>query len=394
MTTGYEQHTDNFYKYFGNTDYQIKDNYSLIHDDNSLLFVNSTIVFTKDEIRNNDLIPKTAQLQDCFRSKGYSDSLIYFKMVGITGMEESKYIMFKDFMDYLVNICGLPFDDIYAVCCERDLDLQNLWNTVGNKKNLHLIEGKTDKFKVTWKYGEGYDFLGRGMTIVANNPEVETCSPGCSIECSCPKYRKIGDAVIIEKKHHKEGIDHKYFDIGFGLERIMAYKHFNSEFKINNYDQIINRIENMGFDFDSAKGIFNINRALFRVFAEGVLPSNNKRGYVVKKIIRELYRLIAEKNKWSIFDICNDYRRVCEIQNYYEIVNSECKILMINEFKKYSVSINKGLIEAKKYINANKNNIDENFYKIIYDTFGVPKELIQDFADNKLDHLDMIDLRF
>ena len=367
----------NFYKERG---YRIYENKPILSkEDPTLLLVNSTIALFKDAINNREFIPDTAHVQDCFRANGDLDNpamMLYFKMVGNVAMVDSIDKVLNDFISFLTDICKIPSERIYGVIREDDTDLQRSWESSSLKGNLETISvGEALQYSTRWKYGKGYNFTGRGLTIVCDNPSIQKCNAGCNITCPCEKYLQLGNLIIVESEEHPI----QYLDLGFGLERIAAYQSENETYNLPEFQVLISELEDMDIGAAESKKLINLVRGAFKLIDVGVVPANKKEGYILKSIIRHLTNeliCLGGKEFNNVNDIYHSVYKVLE--GFDTEINPNNNESIVNEINKYINSLEKGINRAKKYIRKNKNGDKTLMKNKLTSTYGMPAFLIED----------------
>lgn len=374
-----------YVRFYRERGYRIYDNQPILSkDDPTLLFVNSTIALFKEAINDGEYIPDTAQVQDCFRANGDLDNpsmMLNFKMIGNVAMIDSINKLLNDFISFLIDICNIPSEHIYGVIKEDDLDLIQAWKESPLAHNLETIkDGEALQYSTRWTYGEGYHFTGRGLTIVCENPLIQTCSSGCSIKCSCEKYLQLGNLIIVESEENMD----KYLDLGFGLERIAAYHFKNDTYSLPAYKLLISEFAKIGIEPAQSKKLTNLIRGAFKLAAAGVVPANKKEGYILKSIIRHLTNELIYINGKDLERVNEVYELIYKVLEGFDAdINKDHSETIIQEINKYINSIGKGMDLAKKYMNKNKKmNIRQMKDKII-STYGIPGFLIDELVQER-----------
>lgn len=382
-----EHLTQSYIKYYTKKNYQIHENVPLSSlDDPTLFFVNSTIAVFKENIKNNEFILDTAQVQDCFRSNGNVDDpslSLFFKMIGNVAMIESITTILNDFISFLIEIGQVSLKYIYGIISENDHDLQALWRSTLLTNNMVLIpDNKSDDYPTRWAYGKGYEFTGRGLTFVCDNPTIPKCSPKCNIFCNCSKYLAIGNLIIVESNLHQN----KYIDLGCGLERIASYKYKNDLYLLPEMKNLVEKLINLGFNDISAKKIINLMRGIFKLIAEKVHPSNKKEGYILKSLIKYLINEIILLTSKDIDLINTIYNSIFQIMKHFDNeINDNYNIVLLSEISKSILNMNQNITSAQKFIRKNVTWPKEKLQQRITETFGLPPYIVNDIIKIQLD---------
>ena len=106
-------------------------NHSIISNDPTLLYLNSTMVHFKQKMNDKEYIENTVLLQDCFRNNSNSKSLNAFSMIGVSAMIETLSSAFEYLWRYITDILKLNKESIHCVIHRNDEDLKTLWSKFG-----------------------------------------------------------------------------------------------------------------------------------------------------------------------------------------------------------------------------------------------------------------------
>lgn len=283
---------------------------------------------------------------------------------------------------------------------------ENWWSRSGMTANMPVGEPGGPDSEVFWDFGEQ-------LGMHEKSPYKDQ---PCHINCECGRFLEIGNSVFMQYKKTEDGFDplpQNNIDFGGGLERmVMASMDVTDMFKIDSFVPIIAKIEEIsGQSYDS--GDENVKKAM-RIIADhiraatmimadvnGVEPSKSDQGYVVRRLIRRAVRygkqIGIEGDAWTVglAEIVMDgYREVYpEVKEKREFVIRA----LGEEEKKFGKALIKGLKKFDDYAfnqeprgkfgNMGKSwdqHIlygDDAFY--IYQTFGFPKEMMQELCEEK-----------
>lgn len=374
-----------FKRFFSNRDYVIDKNDSILTEDPTILFVNSTMVSYKDRMINQEFIEKTAKIQDCFRMNSDDESLILFKMLGIIADAKELETCVKDFLDFLVVCCEIPRDRLIVAIHHEDKRLINSCEGIINQKNIYLIDENSEMFSTRWTYGDVYDLKGKGLTIIYND-NLDYCSPSCDINCSCNKFRQIGNFIVINKGDS----DRSYLDFGFGLERTLSYKYNGDLFKIKDFKFYIDKIIELGYSYKRSKSIFNNMNSIIRLVSEKVTPSSKKTGYILRRLIRMLVNGFLEEGA-TLSEVEEKYLEVYKLFDYTS--EEYCNNVVLEEIELYLKNLKKSIESSKKFIRKNKLLSQSELIEKIKDTFGVPEVLTKKMLSYKKQNSN-IDIEF
>ncbi|MDO8515370.1 MAG: alanine--tRNA ligase, partial [bacterium] len=340
--------------------------------------------------------PRLVDIQKCFRGQdieevGDNRHDSFFEMMGNWSLGDYfKKEQCAWYWEFLTEVLKLPKEKIYvsvfggAENFDKDNEAIEIWKSLGVPED-HIKE--YDAKKNWWSRAGTPEQMPIGEP---GGPDSEVFydfgSPvhdGCHINCDCGRYLEIGNNVFMTYLKTADGfvpLAKKNIDFGGGLERTLAALNNDPDiFKTDLYSSIINAIEVI------AEKKYKDNNHSFRVVADhvkaavflisaGVVPSNKDRGYVLRRLIRRSVRfgnLIGIKNNY-LKDVA---RAVIETykEPYPELNDFNFKILEDEEIK-FRKTLEAGLKELNK---LGKNITGkEAFY--LYETFGFPRELIEE----------------
>ncbi|MBM7559152.1 alanine--tRNA ligase [Marinitoga litoralis] len=396
-----------FLEYFEKNGHKVMDSFPLIPSDPQLLFTVAGMVpfkpifwgkveptYTRIAtcqkcIRTNDIenVGRTARHQTFFEMLGNFSFGDYFKEEAI-----------KFAWEFLTEVLKLPKDKLWVSVYLDDDEAYNIWkDVIGFPAERIIRMGKEDNWwgpvGPTGPCGPSSEiYFDTGREDLCPNPE--KCTP----EDDCGRYVEIWNLVFTEYYQDEEGnllpLPRKNIDTGAGLERVTAaaqgvYDNFETDL----FTPIINKIEEIfGVKFRenektdiSIKVIADHSRAVTFLVSEGILPSNEGRGYVLRRILRRALRhgaLLGKKEPFitKIIDVViSEYGEI-----YSEIVD---KAKFINniveaEEKRFLETIDNGMEKLINYINSSEDKvIDGKFAFELYDTYGFPLDITKEIAE-------------
>ena len=234
----------------------------------------------------------------------------------------------------------------------------------------------------------------------------EPCGPDCKPGCHCGKYTEVGNDVFMQYEKHQDGhltpLEKKNVDTGWGLERNLAFLNgIDDVYKTDLFAPIIAYIEQASgikyeADEDSTRSMRiisdHLRTAVMLIGDEAkLLPSNEKAGYVLRRLIR---RAIRHGHKIGLKTA--DFLKIASIyiddiydDSYPLLVENRAFVLkeLENEINKFEATIENGLKEYKKILAAKKAEnvtvIDGKNAFRLYDTFGFPLELTVEMAEEE-----------
>ena len=304
-----------FIDYFAGKGHTVVPSSSLLpKGDQTLLFTNAGMVQFKKVFLEEETRPyKTAvTCQRCMRAGGKHNDL---ENVGRTARHHTFFEMLGNFSfgdyfkqgaieyawDFLTKVMELPESRLYVTIFETDDEAGAIWRKVSGLPDERIIKlGAKDNF---WSMGDVGPCGPCSEILIDQGPEAGCGSPTCAVGCDCDRYLELWNLVFMQYNRDADGtltpLPKPCIDTGMGLERLTAVM----QGKKTNYDSdlfspIINEIEDAssrkyGADHEmdvSIKAIADHARATTFLMADGVLPSNEGRGYVLRRIIRRAVR--------------------------------------------------------------------------------------------------------
>lgn len=401
---------EKFLKYFQSKGHTIVPSSGLLpQGDATLLFTNAGMiqfknVFLGDEIKEY----KTATTcQKCMRAGGKHNDL---ENVGRTERHHTFFEMLGNFSfgDYFkaeaIDYCwefltvemGLPKDKLYATVFTDDDEAEKLWaeRTDINKSQIIKL-GEEDNF---WSMGDTGP-CGPCSEVLIDQGEALSCGkPTCAPGCDCDRYLEIWNLVFMEFDRDKDGkltkLPRPSIDTGMGLERLAAVmQNKTSNYDTDVFQPLIKEIEKIASvkygessDTDiSIKAVADHSRAICFMIADGMLPSNEGRGYVLRRILRRAARHGRFLGIKGAFLHLTTDKVISEMSDIYpELKNSRETILKATkgEETRFLETLEQGLTmldsEIKRLSSDNKKVISGTFAFKLYDTYGFPLDLTED----------------
>lgn len=394
-----------FLEYFAERGHTIVPSSSLVpKDDPTLLFTNAGMVQFKDVFLGFDKRPYTqaVSVQKCVRAGGKHNDL---ENVGYTARHHTFFEMLGNFSfgdyfkreaieyawEFLTKVLKLPEEKLWVTVYKDDTESRDIWlNEIGVSKDRFSFCGEKDNF---WQMGD-VGPCGPCTEIFYDHGESVAGGPPGSEDEDGDRYVEIWNLVFMQYNRDPEGNLHPLpkpaVDTGMGLERITAVV----EKVHDNYDtdlfkplmQAVIKFSNNKIDANSnsLKVIADHIRSSAFLISDGVIPGNEGRGYVLRRIIRRAVRH-GHKNGLPMPFFYSLVDPLVEImgQAYPQLVeNSEyIEKIIREEEKNFSRTIETGLSLLKEAFDDVENKIipGEIVFKL-YDTYGFPVDLTQDIA--------------
>ncbi len=404
-----------FLKFFEDKGHlRVKSSPLIPKNDPTLLFTNAGMVQFKDYFLGKEKPPfkRATSCQKCMRAGGKHNDL---ENVGKTGRHHTFFEMLGNFSfgDYfkkeaiefawelVTKVFKLPEERLYVSVYEKDDEAFEIWNKViGLPENKIYRLGEKDNF---WAMGDTGP-CGPCSEIYYDRGEEFACGENCEIgTCDCDRYLEIWNLVFMQYERDESGkltpLAHPSIDTGMGLERIASVlQNVPSNYETDLIFPLVKWASDLsgipyGKDEKSSTSMRVIAdhlRALVFLIADGVLPSNEGRGYVLRRIIRRASRhgrLLGIEKPFLYRGI----EKVIEIMGdvYPEIVENKelIKKVALKEEERFSRTLERGLYILQELIEKLKSNGEdtipgEEVFKL-YDTFGFPLDLILEVANDE-----------
>lgn len=343
-------------------------------------------------IRTGDIenVGKTARHGTYFEMLGNFSFGDYFKKEAIAWSWE-----------FVTEVLKLPVDKLYVSVYEEDDEAEKIWHEDIGVPMDHIFRmGKEDNF---WEAGTDGP-CGPCSEIYFDRGEKYGCGkPGCTVGCDCDRYMEFWNLVFTQFERHEDGtytpLAQKNIDTGMGLERLAALmQDVGSIFDVDTVKAIrdhVCRIAGCEYGAEykkdvSIRVITDHIRAVTFLASDGVLPSNEGRGYVMRRLLRRAVRhgKLLGINGLFLKDLvktvveCNK----CEYNELEEKYDYIVKVLTTEE-QNFNSTIDRGMKILEEYIekmqSEGKTVLDgENCFKLS-DTYGFPIDLTREILEEK-----------
>ncbi len=386
---------------------------SLIPDDPSLLLTSAGMVqFKPYFLHQKEFDPAyigTTTAQKCVRTNdidniGDARHLSFFEMLG--NFSFGKY--FKNEMcawayEFSTEVLGLPAEKLYFTVYEDDDETIEIWKELGVPEDHISRLGEEDNF---WRAGPTGPCGPCSEIYFDQGPEVGCGSPDCKPGCDCDRYLEYWNCVFTQFDGQEDGtlapLKTKNIDTGMGLERIAAIM----QGVTNNYDTDVLRSlvavgekltgKAYGTDHEvdtSLRIMADHSRSVAFMIADGILPSNEGRGYVLRRLLR---RAVMKGHLLGLDKpFLNDY--IDEIVNlmgsvYPEIVENRelMRGIILSEEERFGANLRQGrafLAQALDGLDGTVLPGDEAF--TLHDTYGFPVDITRELCEERGVAVDM-----
>jgi len=298
--------------------------------------------------------------------------------------------------DFLTNHLGILPEKLWVTIYEDDDEAGTIWHQkVGIPLSRIVRLGKKDNF---WAMGDTGPCGPCSEIIFDQGPEIGCDRPDCAVGCDCDRYLELWNLVFMQFNQNEQGVKtplpQPSIDTGMGLERISAVvQGVKSNYEIDLLSTIITFVGELAekeygndpSDDISLSVIADHSRAVSFLISDGVLPSNEGRGYVLRRVIRRavrhgrkigLSRLFLYRATGVVVDIMRDaYPELAEARDF---IAQAVK----NEEERFSETLEVGLKLLQEEIEhlkaANHDSLPGSTVFKLYDTFGFPVDLTAD----------------
>lgn len=403
---------NSFIKYFSERDHRVVPSSSLIPaGDPTLLFTNAGMVQFKDVFLGKEkrAYSRAVTAQKCVRAGGKHNDL---DMVGRTGRHHTFFEMLGNFSfgdyfkreaidyawEFLTAVLGLEGDRLWATVFEKDEEARRLWiDQVGLPPDRVVAMGEKDNF---WSMGDTGP-CGPCSEVIYDRGNEYSCSERCGIgRCDCDRWLELWNLVFMQYERDEEGgltpLPRPSIDTGMGLERIASVlQGVDSNFETDLILPVMREIERMcGMRYEPGKldmpfrVIADHSRACTFLVADGVVPSNEGRGYVLRRVLRRAVRFGRSLGMREPFL----HRLVpvvvsCMEDGYPELRERAQMVKQViqGEEERFLLNLEEGTKRAEEMISQalseGRGELSGEEAFLLYDTYGFPLDLAEDIAE-------------
>lgn len=404
-----------YLSFFEGKEHLVMKSFSLVpHNDNSSLLIMAGMAPLKPYFTGQEIPPKkrVATCQKCVRTVDIENvgktarHLTFFEMLGNFSFGDYfKHEAIAWSWEFLTKVIGLEPERLYPSVYGEDDEAFNIWTDeigVPAEKITRFYRDENGECDNFWEHGAGP--CGPCSEIYYDRGEQYGCGkPGCKVGCDCDRYMEVWNNVFTQfdgdgHGNYKE-LENKNIDTGMGLERLaVIVQEVDSVFDIDTMKAIRDKIcslAGVNYHSDEIKDISirlvtdHIRSSTFMV-SDGIMPSNNGRGYVLRRLIRRAVRhgrklginnqFMAELAQTVINESKDGYPELDEKREF--ILN-----VLSQEEDKFDKTIDQGLnilneMQKKMEESGNKELPGGDAFKL-YDTYGFPLDLTTEILDEK-----------
>ncbi len=399
-----------FLSYFESKGHLRLPSFSLIpHHDASLLLINSGMAPMKTWFTREEEPPRNrvTTCQKCIRTGdieniGKTDRHgTYFEMLGNFSFGDYfKREAIHFCWEFLTDVVGLEPDRLYPSIYLDDDEAFNVWHDeIGIAPERIFRFGKEDNF---WEHGAGP--CGPCSEVYYDRgPEHGCGKPTCTVGCDCDRYIEVWNNVFSQFVNDGEGhyseMKNKNIDTGMGLERLACVcQNVNSLFDVDTVMNITNRVSELtGAHYgqsqksdESLRVITDHIRASVMMICDGVLPSNEGRGYVLRRLLRRAARhgKLLGVDKPFLHDVVDTVIHENE-SAYPDLREKQDYITRVirTEEEKFSRTLDDGMKIYQELMSAHREKGETVFSGAdafrLYDTYGFPVDLTAEMVSDE-----------
>ena len=399
-----------FLDFFESKGHLVMKSFSLVpHNANSLLLINSGMAPLKPYFTGQEIPPRrrVATCQKCIRTGDIEN-------IGKTARHGTFFEMLGNFSfgdyfkteaihwswEFLTEVVGLDPDRLYPSVYLDDDEAFDIWNKeVGIPAERIFRFGKEDNF---WEHGSGP--CGPCSEIYYDRGEKFGCGkPGCTVGCDCDRYIEVWNNVFSQFDNDGHGnyseLKQKNIDTGMGLERLaVVVQGVDSLFTVDTNKALLDRVCQLaGKEYQkdhetdvSLRIVTDHIKSCTFMISDGIMPSNEGRGYVLRRLLRRAARHGRKLGIEGKF-LADLSTTVIELSKdgYPELEEKQAMILKVlsEEEDKFNKTIDQGLsilgdMEAEMQTAGEKSLSGANAFKL-YDTYGFPLDLTKEILEER-----------
>jgi alanyl-tRNA synthetase len=378
-------------------------------NDASLLLINSGMAPMKQWFQNPETAPRrrVTTCQKCIRTGDIEN-------VGKTARHGTFFEMLGNFSfgdyfkheatawawEFFTKIMEIPKDRLWISVYEDDDEAKDIWINEVGVDPTHIVKlGKEDNF---WEHGTGP--CGPCSEIYFDRGEEYGCgSPTCGVGCDCDRYMEVWNLVFTQFDKDDDGnynpLPNPNIDTGMGLERLaVVMQGVDNLFEVDTVQDVMKhicRIAKVEYKKDDKKDvslrvITDHIRSTVMMVSDGVVPSNEGRGYVLRRLLRRAARhgKLLNINQQFLYEVA-DTVIDCSKDAYPELEEKREYIRKIikKEEERFDATIDNGIVVLNGYIetakNEGRNTLSGAEAFKLHDTYGFPLDLTIEMAEEQ-----------
>ena len=400
--TGLNELREKYLSFFESKGHLRLPSFSLVpKDDKSLLLINSGMAPMKKYF-TGEITPPRKRVTTCQKCIRTPD----IERVGITARHGTFFEMLGNFSfgdyfkheatawawEFFTKVLEIPEEKLYVSVYEKDDEAYDIWTKEIGVDPSHMVHlGKEDNF---WEHGSGP--CGPCSEIYFDRGADKGCgSPDCAVGCECDRYVEVWNLVFTQFENDGNGnytpLDHPNIDTGMGLERLACVmQNVDNLFLVDTVKGIMDKvIEIVGINYgDNEKSDISLRvitdhiRSTTFMISDGVMPSNEGKGYVLRRLLRRASRhgKLLGYNKPFLYKVAEEVIR-CSRDAYPELAEKHDLIIEVikKEEELFVKTIDLGMNILNEIINKKdiRELSGESAFKL-NDTYGFPIDLTRE----------------
>ncbi|MDD6307596.1 MAG: alanine--tRNA ligase [Clostridiales bacterium] len=405
-----------YLEFFESKDHLRMNSFSLVpHNDKSLLLINAGMAPLKPYFTGQEIPPRkrVTTCQKCIRTGDIENvgktarHLTFFEMLGNFSFGDYfKHEAIAWSWEFLTKVLGLEEDRLYPSIYGEDDEAFEIWNkeigVPAERITRFYRDPETGECDNFWEHGAGP--CGPCSEIYYDRGEKYGCgSPDCKVGCDCDRFMEVWNNVFTQfngdGKGGYEELEQKNIDTGMGLERLaVVMQDVDSVFDIDTMKAIRDKVcelsgktyQKDALDDVSIRLITDHIRSATFMVSDGIMPSNEGRGYVLRRIIRRAARHGRMLGIEGTFMAALSATVINESKDGYPELEEKKDFIfkvLTQEEEKFSKTIDQGLailsdMEKEMESKGEKVLSGEEAFKL-YDTYGFPMDLTQEILEEK-----------
>jgi len=365
--------------------------------DPTLLFTTAGMVQFKDYFLGKKTgLTRACSVQKCLRTSDIEKvghtirHLTFFEMLGNFSFGDYfKKEAIEWAWEFITKVVNLEVDRLYITVYKDDDEAYDLWSKIVKKDRIYKLSEETN----FWQMGDTGPCGPCSEIIYDLGKEFGCGKPTCDVTCDCDRFLEVWNLVFTQFDRQPDGklipLKQKNIDTGMGLERLNLVVHgLKNVFETDLFQPIISEfLKNFDVDYNNNQNqpyihaIADHVRAATFAISEGVIPSTEGRGYVIRKIIRRAVRYLKLLgcNQSFLYKLVPIVIKIMK-DTYPELELHREKVAVIikTEEEKFLETLDGGLKIINEIINSNKKQVSGELVFKLYDTYGFPKELVDE----------------
>lgn len=405
--TGLNELREEYLKFFESKEHLRLKSFPLVpKDDKSLLLINSGMAPMKKYF-TGEVTPPSKRVTTCQKCIRTPD----IERVGITSRHGTYFEMLGNFSfgdyfkteatawawEFFTQVLDIPVEKLFVSIYENDDEAYDIWTKNVGVEPSHMVRlGKEDNF---WEHGVGP--CGPCSEIYYDRGEKHSCGKeDCFVGCDCDRYVEVWNLVFTQFESDGKGnytpLEHPNIDTGMGLERLACImQDVDNLFLVDTVQNImkhISEITNIKYGDNesndvSLRVITDHIRSTTFMIGDGVMPSNEGRGYVLRRLLRRAARhgRLLGMNETFLYKVCSTVIKENE-SAYPELKEKEAFItkLIKTEEESFAKTIEQGFQMLSNIIKKGQQKMfsGEDAFKL-NDTYGFPLDLTKEILSEK-----------